>query len=85
MVAAILWRKKLVLHRSLVDVFIGVSDNPIMHAPTPRSCEISSAARGGDHSPEDLTAFFLSPELGRRRRDNSTTLRRPEKVGGGME
>ncbi|KAG8059554.1 hypothetical protein GUJ93_ZPchr0002g24641 [Zizania palustris] len=31
MVAAILWRKKLVLHRSLV-IFIGVSENPIMNA-----------------------------------------------------
>lgn len=61
MVAAILWRKKLVLHRSLVEIFIGVSENPIMHAaPTPMSREISSAARGGDHSPEGAK---LTPPL----------------------
>ncbi|KAL5211711.1 hypothetical protein ABZP36_022558 [Zizania latifolia] len=53
MVAAILWRKKLVLHRSLVEIFIGVSDNPIMNTPIPISREISSAARGGDHSPDE--------------------------------
>ncbi|KAG8072241.1 hypothetical protein GUJ93_ZPchr0006g43236 [Zizania palustris] len=53
MVAAILWRKKLVLHRSLVEIFIGVSDNPIMKTPIPMSREISSAAGGGDHSPEE--------------------------------
>ncbi|PUZ77600.1 hypothetical protein GQ55_1G385800 [Panicum hallii var. hallii] len=33
--AAILWRKKLVLHRSLAGVSIGISQNPIMHAPIP--------------------------------------------------
>jgi len=51
--AASLWRKKLVLHRSLVEIFIGLSESPIMHAPVPRSREISSAQRGGDHSPEE--------------------------------
>jgi len=52
--AASLWRKKLVLHRSLVGVFIGISEIPIIHAPVPRSREISSAQRGGDHSNEEL-------------------------------
>ena len=33
--AAILWRKKLVLHRSLAGVSIGISQNPIMHTPIP--------------------------------------------------
>lgn len=33
--AAILWRKKLVLHRSLAGVSIGINQNPIMHAPAP--------------------------------------------------
>jgi len=33
--AAILWRKKLVLHRSLAGVSIGISQNPIMHASIP--------------------------------------------------
>lgn len=51
--AASLWRKKLVLHRSLVEIFIGVSEGPIMHAPVPRSREISSAPWGGDHSPKE--------------------------------
>lgn len=35
--AAILWRKKLVLHRSLVEIFIGDSESPIMHAPVPEA------------------------------------------------
>lgn len=30
MTMAILWRKKLVLHSSLVGVFIGISENPII-------------------------------------------------------
>jgi len=51
--AASLWRKKLVLHKSLVGVFIGVSEIPIIHAPVPRFGEISSALWGGDHSPEE--------------------------------
>ena len=84
MVAAILWRKKLVLHRSLVGIFIGVSENPIMHAaPTPMSREISSAARGGDHSPEGakLTPpLSLSPR--RRRGTIRLRLRWPEKEEG---
>jgi len=54
--AASLWRKKLVLHRSLVGVFIGISEIPIIHAPVPRSREISSALRGGDHSQQERAA-----------------------------
>nr|CAB3450965.1 unnamed protein product [Digitaria exilis] len=34
--AAILWRKKLVLHKSLAGVSIGISQNPIMHANSER-------------------------------------------------
>ena len=51
--AASLWRKKLVLHRSRVGVFIGISEIPIIHAPVPRSREISSALPGGDRSKEE--------------------------------
>jgi hypothetical protein len=68
--AASLWRKKLVLHRSLVEIFIGLSESPIMHAPVPRSREISSAQRGGDHSPAEFDDSF-SPEKKQPERNNS--------------
>jgi hypothetical protein len=36
--SAILWRKKLVLHRSLAGVsIVGINQSPIMHAPAPPS------------------------------------------------
>lgn len=77
--AASLWRKKLVLHRSLVEIFMGLSESPIMHAPVPRSREISSAQRGGDHSPEDS----VSPEKKQPERNNSTGRRGLVVVVGG--
>jgi len=52
--AAILWRKKLVLHRSLAGVSIGINQNPIMHAPAPRASAGSPQPRGGDRPIEHL-------------------------------
>jgi len=47
--AAILWRKKLVLHRSLAGVSIGINQNPIMHAPAPEQPrDLLPQPRGGD-------------------------------------
>jgi hypothetical protein len=60
--AASLWRKKLVLHRSLVEILIGLSESPIMHAPVPRSREISSAQR------EEITRRRSLTTASRRRR-----------------
>ena len=49
--AAILWRKKLVLHRSLAGVSIGINQNPIMHAPAPeRPRDLLSRAEEIDRS-----------------------------------
>lgn len=47
--AAILWRKKLVLHKSLAGVSIGISQNPIMHANSERP-RGSPQPRGGDRA-----------------------------------
>jgi hypothetical protein len=45
MTMAILWRKKLVLHSSLVGVFIGISENLIMLANSDRPRDLLSSAR----------------------------------------
>jgi hypothetical protein len=76
--AASLWRKKLVLHRSLVGDFIGISEIPIIHAPVPRSREISSALRGGDHSQEEQAA-------GEEANRSGTIRPAGQEVGGGRE
>ncbi|KAL5207806.1 hypothetical protein ABZP36_032241 [Zizania latifolia] len=66
MVAAILWRKKLVLHRSLV-IFIGVSENPIMNAnpEVPRDLLCRAGRRPLDRRvtlTPLLLSLFRSPE-----------------------
>jgi hypothetical protein len=45
MTLAILWRKKLVLHSSLVGVFIGISENLIMPANSDRPRDLLSSAQ----------------------------------------
>nr|TKW41392.1 hypothetical protein SEVIR_1G311950v2 [Setaria viridis] len=79
--AAILWRKKLVLHRSLAGVSIGISQNPIIPSQFRASKGIPSASRRRAKTRRRQTL------AGRRshrapKRDNSATLRRPEEAGG---
>jgi len=73
--AAILWRKKLVLHRSLAGVSIGINQNPIMHAPAPerprdllsRAEEIDGATRRkqlASSRPEKLWRVSGAGQLG---------------------
>ncbi|KAF8775884.1 hypothetical protein HU200_004018 [Digitaria exilis] len=58
--AAILWRKKLVLHKSLAGVSIGISQNPIMHANSERP-KGSPQPRRGDRA---LAGNSLEPLIG---------------------
>lgn len=63
--AAILWRKKLVLHKSLAGVSIGISQNPIMHANSERPRDPLSRAEDN-----------RSPETACRRPENESSERR---------
>ncbi|OQU85469.1 hypothetical protein SORBI_3004G251350 [Sorghum bicolor] len=79
--AAILWRKKLVLHRSLAGVSIGINQNPIMHAPAPvRPRDLLSRAEeiGREHSPE--TPSRRPSES----RSGTIRLRYGGRIGGGL-
>jgi hypothetical protein len=71
--AAILWRKKLVLHRSLAGVSIGISQNPIIPPQFRASKGIPSAARRRDNTRRRQRLAgrrsYRAPE-----RDNSATL-----------